>query len=165
MKGYFCEVTSPNISNYTNSRGFSEYAIILSDQSDKVEQSLASTNTFGRHLSQILEALLGVRMEYIKDNWDGYGAKSISGDSFSSAFHVALSIPTSIPIPEVDVMPSGHVSFTWDNGKRRVFSIIFSDESEISYAGIFGSNKAYGTDSVADRLSDTIIANIKKVYS
>lgn len=165
MTAYICEVSRENPVVYEGSWGVSEDAEKLRAESDEVKQSFARTISFGERLSQILEALLEARQEYSKDNWDGYGARAISEASFENALRVALSLPTDIPVPEVDVVPSGQVAFIWSQGKRQVFSMIIGNGKELSYAGLFGVTKTYGIEYFGDGIPNTILDNINRVYS
>lgn len=145
--------------------GVSPDAEKIREESDVLKESFARTISFGGKLSQILEELLGARQEYSKDNWDGYGAKSIDEHSYENALRFALSLPSSIPSPEVDVVPSGQVVFTWSEGKRQLFSVIIGRMNELSYAGLFGATNTYGVEYFADGVPETILDNINKVYS
>lgn len=165
MTAYICEVSRENPVVYEGSWGVSKDAEKLRAKSDEVNQSFARTISFGERLSQILEALLVVRQEYSKDNWDGYGARAISKASFRNALRVALSLSTDVSIPEVDVMPSGQVAFIWSEGKRRVFSVVIGNRNELSYAGLFGVTKTYGIEYFGDGIPNTILDNINRVYS
>ncbi len=165
MIAYMCEVGRQNPVIYASSSGVSKYAEKLRIESDEVKQSFARTISFGDRLSQILEALIEIRQEYSKDNWDGYGAKAVSKESFENALRVALSLPMGVPIPEVDVMPSGQVAFIWSEGKRRVFSVVIGNRDDLSYAGLFGVNKTHGSEYFGDDISNTILDNINRVYS
>lgn len=165
MTAYICEVSRENQVVYEGSWGVSEDAKRLREQADDVQQSFARTISFGDRLSKILEALLEARQEYSGDNWDGYGAKAISETSFENALSVALSFSTDVPVPEVDVMPSGQVAFIWSEGKRRVFSVAIGNGKELSYSGLFGVTKTYGIEYFDGGMPNTILDNINRVYS
>ena len=149
---------------YRNS-GVSSDAKNIRDSSDKLRQSFARTISFGDKLSHILEEMIRIKKEYAKQNWDGYGAERIDIQSYENALHFAMSLPSDIPSPEVDVIPNGKVLFTWSEGKRKLFSIIIGNMNELSYAGLYGATNTYGVEFFSDGISETILRNIRKVYS
>lgn len=154
-----------NILTFTRNMGVSGDAEKIREGADALKQGFARTISFGEYLSQILEALLKARQEYSEDNWDGYGAKRMDGQSFECSLRFALSLPSGVPNPEIDVTPVGQVMFTWYQGKRQLFSVIIGNRNELSYAGLYGATKTYGTEYLDEGIPDTIIDNINKVYS
>ena len=165
MTAYFGVAERQNPTTYESNLGVSEDAEKLRAESDKIKQSFARTISYGDRLCQIIEALLKIRREYSKDNWDSYGANAISGASFENALCVGMSLPPSAPVPDVDVMPSGQVAFIWSEGKRRVFSVVVGNRNELSYAGLFGVTRTYGIEYFDDGIPNTILDNISRVYS
>ena len=121
--------------------GVSDSANALQRQSEELQRHFAQSITFGEHLCETLENLLKAKEEYSVDNWDGYGARAIDELSYQKAVRFALSLPSSIPTPEVHVDPDGEVTFEWYEGPRRVFSVSIGSNYELSYAGLFGANK------------------------
>lgn len=158
-------VGRPNPLDFATNPGVSDDAEKIRHESDELKQSFARTISFGDRLSRTLEDLLKARHEYSEDNWDGYGARGIDKQSFENALRFALSLPSGIPAPNIDVMPSGEVAFIWSEGKRRVFSVIIGSRNELSYAGLYGVTKTYGIEYFNDGIPDTILDNINRVYS
>lgn len=165
MKTISCPAGIENPGVFTIHRGVSGDAEKIREEADELKQSFARTMSFGERLSRILEALIRAREEYSEDNWDGYGAKSIDKQSLENALRFALSIPSSIPTPDIDVVPAGQVVFTWQEGKRLLFSVIIGSRNELSYAGLYGATKVYGIEYFNDGIPDIILNNINKVYS
>lgn len=145
--------------------GVSESARIIQIESYKVGTSLAQTITFGEHLLRLIEGLLQAESMYSEDNWDGYEAKGINRESRQNAFNFALSLPSTIPTPEIYVDPDGEVAFEWYEDKRKVFSISFGSKNKISYAGTYGFNKTYGVEYFCDDMPEVILRNINRLYS
>jgi hypothetical protein len=53
----------------------------------------------------------------LKDNWDGYGASSISDQTRRNArqlIDIIEATPGSLPIPEISPVPSGTIAFEWE---------------------------------------------------
>lgn len=165
MKTATYDIGRQNPVVYFGNVGVSKAAESISVNADSLTQSLARTISFGNRLSQILETLLKVKHEYSKNDWDGYGGQSIDEESLEGAMRFAMSLPSSIPLPDVDVIPTGQVVFTWSQGKRQTFSVIVGNMKDLSYAGLFGATKNYGLVYLDDPLPDTILKNIKEVYS
>jgi hypothetical protein len=154
-----------NIMYFPRNFGVSLGAAKIRKESDEIKQRFARTESFGEHLSQTLEALLIAKRKYSVENWDGYGASSISEQSFQNSLRFALSLPSNIPTPDVDVIPSGQVVFNWYKGRRQLFSIIIGNRNEMSYAGLFGATKIYGVEYFNENIPEIILDNICKVYS
>lgn len=149
---------------YRNS-GVSENAENIREQSDKLNQKFARTISFGDKLSHTIEDLIRISKEFTKQNWDGYGAKPINAKSYENALHFAMSLPSNILSPEVEVTTNGKVLFTWSEGRRKTFSVIIGNMHELSYAGLYGATHTYGIEFFSDCIPETILNNIGKVYS
>ena len=154
-----------NLFAHEKSWGVSPDAGRVRAETDKVKQSFARTVSYGDHLSELLESLFKLRREYSKDDWDGYGAKALSESSCENALDLALSLSADGPAPELDVLPSGQVSFTWQRDKRRVFTVVAGDRNEYSYAGLFGASTTYGVEYSGDRILGKISESIKRINS
>ncbi len=165
MKTVSYDIGRQNPVVYFGNVGVSKAAESISAKADSLTQSLARTISFGNRLSQMLEALLKVRHEYSKNDWDGYGGQSIDEESLENAMRFAMSLPSSTSLPDVDVIPTGQVVFTWSQGRRQTFSVIVGNMKDLSYAGLFGATKTYGVEYLEDRIPDTILKNIQEVYS
>lgn len=145
--------------------GVSEEAKEIRKKSDELNEKHFKTISYGDQVSRIIESLIRLSQEYNKENWDGYGAEPISAESFKSALVFGLSLPSTIPIPEMDVIPTGKVMFSWNRGSRKVFSVIVGESQELSYAGLFGFAETYGIEYITDCIPETILTNIGKVYT
>jgi hypothetical protein len=111
------------------------------------------------------KVLLKLRKDYSEDNWDGYGAKRVDSTSINNSLRFAMSLPNQIPLPEIDIVPSGQVVFSWNKGRRQIFSISVGSRSELSYAGLFGANKTYGVEYFNENIPAMILENIDRVFS
>ena len=165
MKTVPYDIRRQNPVVYFGNVGVSKAAESISANADSLTQSFVRTISFGNRLSQILEALLKVKTEYSKNGWDGYGGQSIDEGSFQNAMSFAMSLPNSIPLPDIDVIPAGQVVFTWSQGRRQTFSVIVGNMKELSYAGLFGATRTYGVEYLENHIPDKIIKNIQEVYS
>jgi len=154
--------TNPTVFN--KNVGVSDSASEIWKDTEDIRSYFADSVTFGEHLAKILEGLLKAREEHSVDNWDGYGAKGVNIDSYNYGLNFGLSLPPSIPVPEIYVNPDGYVTFEWYEGKRKVFSISIGDRNELAYAGLYGSSKTYGVEYMYEEIPENIIRNINRLY-
>jgi len=162
------ELTDRERSDYftfPSNLGMSSTADFIQNESDELKAELSRTNTFGEHISILLERLNQIFQECSKENWDGQGSERIDEKSYSTAINVALSLPYDIPIPDINIRPSdGGVIFEWFRGSRQVFSFEVGHQNELFYAGLFGVVQSNGIEFFYDRIPDNVIANIKRLF-
>ncbi len=139
----------------------------LSDDADRVRKRVDQTldSLFGRHLRQALVELGSAYVEASQDNWDGYGARAAQPASLSQAARFLAALPMTITLPDIGVDPDGEVSFTWQRAPRLVFSVSFRPDGVISYAGLFGRNKAHGSETFIGVVPKAISDNLERLYS
>jgi len=154
---------NPNYNLYSN-RGLSDDANTLYRQIAAIEEDFNKSIVLGEKNAKITQALMNIFEECAHPDWDGYGAKPIDKESYYESLRFLQYLPNSIPGPEVTIEPDGEIAFEWFNDKRRVFSISIGSNGELTYAGLFGYNKAYGTEFFGDELPKTILENIQRVF-
>ena len=103
--------------------------------------------------------------EASRENWDGYGASPVSGASYDRAKRFLRTLPSTLPPPEVAIDPDGEISFEWRGGSRQVFSVSVGPRGELNYAGLFGTSKAHGVEYLEDKLPETIVDNLRRLFS
>jgi hypothetical protein len=130
-----------------------------------IQDDYASTLTMADRLRLAFKALNDTRIECSINDWDGYGARALQSNSFVEAYHFLRLLPTNTPLPEVSLDPDGDIVFEWYRAPRQVFSISVGINGELVYAGLFGSNKANGTEFFEDEVPKTILDNLARVYS
>jgi len=157
--------------NYENlltiypSNGYSKEANEMSRIGNEMESVLSKSMTFDIRYDNILISLIHAFSESALDNWDGYGARATTFNSFIDASKFIKMIPPTFPIPEIDTEPNGGILFEWRKGKKRIFSIIIEGDNNITYAGLFGENKTYGTEYFKNEIPKTILENIQRLFS
>jgi hypothetical protein len=139
-------VIQGNPLNPFTDRGVSTVAEQLQRRIIEIWENFFQETASGEPRTKALELLEQLLKECSDDNWDGYGAKAINLDSYCEAWRLLVTLPTTIPLPEITIEPDGEIAFEWDKGTRRTFSISIGSMNKITYAGIFGSNKAHGTE-------------------
>ena len=120
---------------------------------------------FTDRLWRAYEELDSACEEASRENWDGYGAAAAQSPSYSHAATFLAALPLGVPLPEIGLDPDGEVSFTWQRSPRLIFSISFSPDGVISYAGLYGRNKTHGTETFISAVPNGIFDNIDRLYS
>lgn len=144
-------------------RGVSETAVILQKAFEEMLGDCSRSATLDDQ--SMMHSLSEALEECSVDNWDGYGAKAISPDSYRNAQLFATTLPTTMPLPEVSVDPDGEISFEWYRGPRMVFSLSIGAHNEINYAGLFGRNKVNGKEQFYDEIPKAILDNLDRLLS
>ena len=143
--------------------GVSETAAILKKTVEEILGDCSRSVTLDDQ--SMMHALREAIEECSADNWDGYGAKAISLDSYRNARLFAMTLPTTVPLPEVSVDPDGEVSFEWFREPKMVFSLSIGAHNEINYAGLFGHNKVNGKEHFYDEIPKAIFDNLDRLLS
>lgn len=126
---------------------------------------IRSTETFGQQDS-VLQSLDTIIDECSDPGWDGYDAQPIREEAYIETRRLIRSLPTTsfIPMPDITPMPNGEIALEWSKGKRRIFVASVSGNNELTYAGLFGMNKAHGTEYFGDTLPSVLLENLKRIY-
>lgn len=146
------------------SMGFGDEVEKLKKYYRDIVSEFRNTETFGRS-DEVIQSLNEVFDECSEEGWDGYDAWPITKNAYIEAKRLIESLPlTSFPIPEVVPESSGEIGLEWYRGKRLVFTASVSGRNEIVYAGLFGANRAHGTEYFGDLLPSVILENLKRLY-
>lgn len=105
-----------------------------------------------------------VASEATGPNWDGYGAQPIDRRAVQQAERFLSALPTTTPVPEISVDPDGEVAISWNLDSNWVFSVSVGPSGRLSYAGLFGTSKAYGTEWFFDEIPEAILDNIARLF-
>lgn len=125
-----------------------------------------SLNDFNKNYKVKCE-LNHIYNECFQGNWDGYGAKAITLDTYQEANYILdifISAFLNFPYPEITPVPNGDIAFEWYdfNGNTFIFSI--DNNQTMTYAGEFGPEyKPHGILNYYDSLPQTIIDNLLKL--
>lgn len=150
--------------DYPNT-GRSAEADNMSRIKNEIDESLSGSITFGIKYNRMLRSIIEACRESSKDDWDGYGAKAISWKTCMNAAKFLQMLPSNFPSPEIDVEPNGGFLLEWHNNIKRIFSAIVESDNRITYAGLFGENKTYGTERFENELPKPILENLQRVFS
>jgi len=146
-------------------RGVSEEAAYLQKAfSFESEEDINQTITYRGTINEIYQYFNEILEECLEENWDGFGAQPFDIYSFFVAAKFFSFLPENIPKPEINVDPDGEVALEWFNGSDRMLSISFSKKGVLSYAGLFGINKAHGKEYFDNDLPGEILEKINRVF-
>jgi hypothetical protein len=94
------------------------------------------------------------------------GAISVDQETADAAIEFALSLPRSMPAPEVAPDSDGEISFDWIGPSGRMFSVSINRNRRIAYAGRFGEkSKIRGTEQLSEGCPQEIIRGIARAIS
>lgn len=157
----------PNIGlfDYLNNNGISDDARSVTNHLSDVKSDIKRESiTMGKSFLDLQDELESILDEANTVNWDGYGSSALIYESYVEAQKFIDIYPMSTMIlPEVSIDPDGEISFEWFNEVDYCFSISFSGDDIITYAGLFGINKTNGSEYFGDEIPKIILENIYRV--
>lgn len=126
---------------------------------DDPQHSRLSTN------SQLVKTLNVIGAECAEADWDGYGAKAVSGDVILRAKAIVHPLPGSIPAPEISAEPDGQISFDWLPSRTRTFSLSIGAGERLAYAWIDGASRGKGTETLTAETLPPRILDLLESFS
>ena len=78
-------------------------------------------------------------------NWDGFGAEPVEQDTYRLAYSIIEALPLNFPRPGIGTDPDGQITMEWYRSANRTLSVSVDPGGFLHYAGIFGSEKSYGS--------------------
>ena len=129
----------------------------------KTRQELRSSVSLGHSRETWRNQLIEAWQEAGTKGWDGYDADAVQRNALVSAFAFIDAFPSNVPMPEVAIDPDGEISFDWFAAPRRQFSISVGPNNVLSYAGLFGHDKASGCERFQGTVPRVFIGYIRRV--
>jgi len=157
-------IGSPRIFNLSSDRGVSPDASRLNELVNDV-LDFPNSISIGDSFRETLENLLSAFDEASRENWDAYGAHSVSHEALSYGLGFLSALPITAPKPEISVHPDGDIAFEWYREPRKVFTVSINRVGEINFAGLFGKNKIHGVEYFANEIPEEIANGIRRLYS
>ena len=149
----------------TPSRGVGPDAAAMAERIDKVCQHFWESVTLRRVTELGWIELADAAHEAASPNWDGYGARKIDPLAYREAERFLGTLPTMTPVPDVSVDPDGEVSISWNLDPDWVFSVSIGPTGRLSYAGLFGTSKAYGTEWFTNDIPEAVLDGITRLFA
>ncbi len=88
-----------------------------------------------------------------------------SRERASRLINALAEVPGTPPLPVISIDPDGEVSLSWQRGARLVFSISVGADGTLSYAGLFGSNEAYGKEALEQKLPKQVADGLGRLLA
>ncbi len=143
--------------------GVSSIALYVEFLGRESKNHIEKSHTFGSALEQARQELCQLADDCSMPNWDGYGANAVSPDAYLQAYRFLESLPLGIEIPSPGVEPDGELTFEWHHGPQHTLSLSVSEDGDLHYAAIVGSNKTYGTEAFFGDIPAAILELISRV--
>jgi hypothetical protein len=109
------------------------------------------------------EALIKAYRESRSPDRDDVDAAAVEPTTYRYALEFITLLPTTAPAPDVYADQDGEITFEWDHGPRRVFSVSVGRDGTLNYAGLFGHNKSHGVEHLVEAIPLAILANLARV--
>jgi hypothetical protein len=147
--------------------GFSDYAKYVTHEAktlvEKNDKSLSMIGPRGAALSDLMD----LKGEHSYRGWDGAEAPPVSSVALNRARELIMSLPSSIPNPELAVDPDdGAVSLEWYAGPSRIFSVSVGLSLRMACAGIDGTDSWHGVAGFdGTKAPDFVIQSIQRIIA
>jgi len=130
---------------------------------DEVLDELRNTLSIGRRVKEDIGSLNEVYQKCSVENWDGYGAHSITPEAYWEARSFIEDLPSWLPRPEISANPDGEIVFEWYENRSRLFAISVYGENELIFAGLYGPNSIRGATYFGGSIPEIVMDYIQKV--
>lgn len=114
---------------------------------------------------QVARDLQSLYREAQAEDWDGEGSAPISESSYDNARRFLADLPSSAPIPEVDVDADGEVVFEWFYGPAKVLTVVIGSNARLSFARLTGLSESHGRTFFVDEVPDEILRSLQQLVS
>lgn len=147
------------------SGGSSKTAEFIANCIKQPRQQLQNSYALGQKAKGSLNDLQQIFYECCHENWDGYGALPVSAYTYRSAYEFLEALPLGTPAPSIGAEPDGHITLEWYESLRRILSVSISPDSDLHYAALIGTSKAYGTEPFLGEIPKEVIGLIHRITS
>ena len=131
-------------------RGVSEGARKIEEKLNSIQTDAVGSVAFGNRQRVALVTLWEAFEEASKGDWDGHGAEAADPRSWYQTLRLLMSIPVTLPLPDISVTPQGQFLLEWHKQPMKTFTLSVSNDGALVYAGILGSKRTHGTEYFAD---------------
>jgi hypothetical protein len=145
------------------SRGSSEAAHYIAQQTENGLKHLKDSLVFGLNAKQATGELRSVFADCRMANWDGFQAEPVAMETYQLATQFLKTLPLGTPSPAIGAEPDGQLTMEWYQSPRRTLSVSISPQSELHYAALLGTRRAYGTEPFFGELPEPIMNLIHRV--
>ncbi len=146
------------------SQGIGPDANAVAERIERVCEHLWEAITLRHVAESTWIELADIAQQATVPNWDGYGARAIDVRAYVQAERFLSALPTTTPVPDVSVDPDGEVSVSWNLDSDWVFSVSIGPTGRLSYAGLFGTSKAYGTEWFLNEIPEAVLDGLTRLF-
>jgi hypothetical protein len=129
----------------------------------KVEQSALTRSVNDAHVRVVKSAIQETFSEAAVEDWDGPGSKPVTSETFQTAQAIAELIPCDCDPPHVSADVGGRILFEWMTARDQMVTLAVA-ATELSYAGLFGTNRVFGAEAFDGTLPVFLINALDKLY-
>ena len=146
----------------TATSGISDAAVLLEQARRSIEKRYDLAVTLSRHeaLDAVWEA-----WQVTEDGWKlSDDETAVTEEVRDAAIRFVEALPLGFPQPEVCGEPDGHINFEWYRSPRRVISVSIGPANRIHWAALIGSESPRGNVRFIDRVPDSILRYVARVF-
>jgi hypothetical protein len=155
---------TPNIGLWGADHGLSEEAAYLREIAAK-PRTASPSFVLGERLREAFYELEEAYSAAFEEGWDGYGGLPAQSAAYPYAAAILQTLPSAVPVPEISIDPDGEIGLDWLLAPRLRLSISISGTGRLSYAGIFGPNRAHGAEQFVDSLPKAVADSIARLFT
>lgn len=112
----------------------------------------------------LVTQLRGVVRKAAEDGWDGQGSVAVKIGAVKIAEKICETLPTFIPDPDIDAMPTGEVSYDWEKGESTL-TLLVSEDGYLYYSSDReNGERSRGRKQWLGRLPASILQEIRDLY-
>jgi len=153
------------LSPLPSSSGVSTEARTLRDRVSDTRRHLCESLALRTLAEVALAELDEARGEAQSENWDGYAGRPLDPRAYAQAGRFLTALPTTTPIPAISSDPDGEVEVSWNRAPRWVFSVSIGPTGRLTYAGLFGNSRAYGTEWLGAEIPRPVLENVARLFA
>lgn len=113
---------------------------------------------------QLLAEMNEETMDCSEEDWDGYGAKTISQDAYQMARRFVSALPAHFPRPRVVADPDGWFAFEWTRGRRKSVVVSVDPDYRLHFSALLGQSEHEGSERFFDRLPESVEGLLQRLY-
>lgn len=97
------------------------------------------------------------------EDWDGYGATAISGDTAHRARAFLNALPLSFQEVDIQGGPDGEVVFEWAVSPTWIVTLTIDERGRVAYSGLFGGSRTRGIEYFSGSVPQPVTLAIARV--
>jgi hypothetical protein len=134
----------------------SQDALILSKTIEDLNDYLRESITQRNPKDMLFEKIYNVYISALYKNWDGYGGRAITQDTYKEALKLASFLPSFIQNPDIDAESDGCLAFEWYKDRNNNFSLTVYGQQKIIFNGFLGADVLSGNCLLLNYLPEEI---------